>query len=142
MLAMHLVSWPCRTAVSGTASQSITISIWRFEKHKTSKSNLDHCLIANTHINTSSIDLMLKNYCTFVQRAFNRKNSRCSIFISKRNSLLQLVLCWVIFSAIYRLNVGNIVTLWICSLNNCRKKKATILDESQGVLETKYSQIK
>lgn len=69
-----------------------------------------------------------------VQSTLNRKNSRCSNFISKRNDLLQLVLHWAIFSAIYRLNVGNIVTLWIRSLNNCCKKKATILDESQGVL--------
>lgn len=131
--AMHLATWPCGTAFSGTASQSITVSIWWFEKHKTSTSNLGHCLIVNTHINTSSIDLMLKKLLN-VQSTLNRKNSRCSNFISKRNDLLQLVLHWAIFSAIYRLNVGNIVTLWIRSLNNCCKKKATILDESQGVL--------
>lgn len=43
-------------------------------------------------------------------------------------------LFFTIFSAIYRLNVGNVVMLRGRSLNNCCKKKATILDESQGVL--------
>lgn len=43
-------------------------------------------------------------------------------------------LFFTIFSAIYRLNVGNIVILWIHSLINRRRKKATILDGSQGVL--------